>query len=187
MAVITLVTGNPKKLIELHTLAPASLQLVSAAIDLPEIQSMDLREIIIDKAKRAYERIGGPIIVEDVSTGLDHLRGLPGPFFKFFEKELGKRALLEISSMPYPAVTIRCLAAYYDGKTMLIGEGMVHGRVVAPRGENGFGFDFTVIPDGETRTISEMTVAEKNAISHRGKAFQSLLQQLDASLRTLKP
>jgi len=179
MKTITLVTGNANKLRELQALAPSSLQIISRAVDLPEIQSMDVKEVVVDKVHRAYQEINAPVIVEDVSTGLDDLGGLPGSFFKFFEKTLGKRTLLILSQVPEPRVTIHCIAAYYDGSSLLYGEGIIHGRVVEPNGENGFGFDFTVIPDGETRTMAEMTVGEKNAISHRGQAFRSLIGQLN--------
>ena len=178
MRTITLVTGNPNKLRELQALAPLSLQIVSRSIDLAEIQTMDVKEVVTDKVRRAFTAIGSPVIVEDVSTGLDDLHGLPGPFFKFFEQALGKRTLLELSKTPNPAVTIRCVAAYFDGTRMVFGEGTIHGHAVEPRGGNGFGFDFTVVPDGENRTMAEMTMDEKNSISHRGQAFRDLLSRV---------
>ena len=58
-------------------------------------------------------------------------------------------------------------------------EGRITGKVVEPRGENGFGFDPAVVPDGETRTMAEMTPEEKSAISHRGKAFRALIEELN--------
>ena len=66
------------------------------------------------------------------------------------------------------------VAGYFDGKTMLFGEGIVRGTVTAPRGDNGFGFDSTVIPEGESRTVAEMTTEEKNQISHRAQAMRKL-------------
>jgi non-canonical purine NTP pyrophosphatase (RdgB/HAM1 family) len=181
MKTITLVTGNANKLRELQALVPDSLKIIAQSIDLPEIQSLDVREVVEDKVRRAYQAIKAPVIVEDVATGLDGLGGLPGPFFKFFEKTLGKRALLVIAHEPEPKVTIRCVAAFYDGKQMLSGEGIIHGRAVEPRRENGFGFDFTVVPEGETRTMAEMSMEEKNAISHRGQAFRHLIRQIEHS------
>jgi non-canonical purine NTP pyrophosphatase (RdgB/HAM1 family) len=154
------------------------VQFSAHALDLPEIQSLDLHEIVEDKVRRAYDVIQAPVIVEDVSAGLDALQGLPGPFFKFFEKTLGRRTLLLLSKEAQPRVTITCIAAYYDGTTMVFGEGYIKGHAEEPRGTNGFGFDFTVVPDGETRTMAEMTPEEKNAISHRGQAMRNLLAQL---------
>ncbi|MGI0134510.1 MAG: non-canonical purine NTP pyrophosphatase, partial [Candidatus Micrarchaeaceae archaeon] len=101
---ITLITGNPGKLKELQALAPNRLSITSRSLDLPEIQSLDVREVVEDKVRRAYEQIRTPVIVEDVSTGLDGLQGLPGPFFKFFERTLGKRTLLILSKETEPRV-----------------------------------------------------------------------------------
>lgn len=75
-------------------------------------------------------------------------------------------------------ITIHCLAAYYDGQNMLFGEGIIHGTVVEPRGEHGFGFDPVVVPNGQSQTMAEMRLEEKNRISHRGQAFRKLIEQL---------
>ena len=57
-----------------------------------------------------------------------------------------------------------------------VAEGRLNGTVVrAPRGSNGFGYDPMFVPEGETRTTSELTDAEKDAISHRGRALRALV------------
>lgn len=147
-------------------------------LDLTEIQSLDLEEVVKDKLQRAYEQLKAPVIVDDVSAGLDDLEGLPGTFIKFFNQKLGGDALYKLAGQKEAPVTVRCIAAYYDGKTMLLGNGEIHGTVVTPHGSNGFGFDVCIVPDGETRTMAEMTEQEKMQVSHRGHAFRDLLKQL---------
>ena len=62
-----------------------------------------------------------------------------------------------------------------------VSEGTVHGRLVrAPRGTNGFGYDPIFVPDGEERTTAEMSPGEKDAISHRGRAFRALVPAIVA-------
>lgn len=182
MTAIVFVTGNAGKLKELTALAPDDAQITSQKIDLDEIQSLDVREIVEHKLREAYRHVRKPVIVEDVGAGLASLNGLPGPFMKFFVQQLGRDALYQIQKVPNDTVTIRCVAGYYDGQRMLFGEGIVHGHITAPRGGNGFGFDSVVVPDdqldGQQRTFAEMTTEEKNAISHRGQAFRKLLVQL---------
>jgi len=180
---IVFATGNANKLKELIVIAAGSeLEFSHQKIDIDEIQSLDVLEIVEHKLREAYRRIGKPVIVEDVGAGLDSLNGLPGPFMKFFEQRLGPSALYQIQKVPNDKVTIRCVAGFYDGSTMLFGEGIVEGHIVEPRGENGFGFDSIVMPDsqpnGEQRTYAEMTAEEKGAISHRGKALRNLIDQL---------
>jgi len=178
---LTLVTGNPGKLREYVALLPQSSDITfeTYRLNLPEIQSLDLQAIVEDKLKRAYEILSRPVIVEDVSTGVDRKGGLPGPFFKFYEEVRGSRALLEEAGRVGEPVTITCTSGYYDGETLLFGSGVIHGTVCEPRGKNGFGFDPVVIPDGETRTFAEMSTEEKNAISHRSLAVTDLLKQIE--------
>lgn len=67
---------------------------------------------------------------------------------------------------------------YPDGKEVLA-EGYMYGSIIdTPRGERGFGYDPLFVPDGEKRTVAEMTDEEKNAISHRANALKLLLEKL---------
>ena len=175
---ITLVTGNAGKLAEWQRLFSAEFKLETAAIDLDEIQSLDLEAIVEDKAKRAYERLGEPVIVEDVSAGLVKLGGLPGPFVKFFEVQLGAGALLQLAGGPGSPAIVICCVAFYDGKTTITARGEITGTVVALRGEQGFGFDKCFMPDGSNKTFGEMSFAEKDSFSHRARAVKALLTQL---------
>ena len=64
--------------------------------------------------------------------------------------------------------------AFPDGRELVV-RGEVRGSLLfAPRGTGGFGYDPIFVPDGETRTTAEMSPAEKDAISHRGRAFRAL-------------
>lgn len=178
MQTITIVTGNPGKLRELQAMAEGFLDFGVHDLDLAEIQSLDLEEVVKDKLLRAYERLKAPVIVDDVSAGLDELNGLPGTFIKFFNQRLGGDALYKLANRREAPVTVRCVAAYYDGSSMVLGNGEIHGTVVSPRGTNGFGFDVCIVPAGESLTMAEMTETEKMQVSHRGRAFRDLLEQL---------
>ncbi len=180
MKTITLVTGNPGKLKEWQAILPANsdIKFVMQELDLPEIQSMDLQAIVEDKLSRAYDVLKVPVVVDDVSIGLDGMANLPGPFFKFYEKALGPTALLQLAKKPGEAATIICTIGYYDGKQKIYAVGKVHVSVVEPMGGNGFGFDQVVVPEGQTRTFAEMSPAEKNAISHRQMAIKEMLSKL---------
>ncbi len=179
---LTLVTGNPGKLAEWRRIIPAQYELEAVDVNLPEIQSLDSRMVAADKARRAFEIVGKPVIVEDLAAGLDVLNGLPGPFIKFFQAELGKNALFRLAGKE-TAATVSCTVCYYDGTSYIYGEGVVHGHVVQARGKNGFGFDFCVVPHGQTETFAQMTPAQKDAVSHRRLAIDDLLAQLPPQSR----
>ena len=176
---IYLVTGNQHKLQEWQAIMPADITLESVDVDLTEIQSDDAEEIVADKARRAYEVTGRPVVVEDVEAGLEKLGGLPGPFIKFFNKKLGKDALYQLAGKEGEKATVACTVAYYDGKSMIIVRGEVQGTVVAPRGDS-FGFDIVFVPDGETLTYGEMSREKKNSLSHRSKAIKLLIEKLES-------
>ncbi len=81
---LTLVTGNKGKLAEWQRLLPKNIEMTNHDVDLNEIQSLNSEEIVSDKAKRAYKILKTPVVVEDVSVGVEHLCWLPGPFIKIF-------------------------------------------------------------------------------------------------------
>lgn len=177
MQPITLVTGSLYKRQEYQRLLPPELIYVFNDIDLVEIQTFDPIELIADKARRAYEQVGSPVIVEDVGIGLDSLNGLPGPFIKFFNQQLGADALYKIAKEDKRA-TVTCTIGYFDGDKLLIATGEVKGAVVPLRGESEFGFDAAFVPKGQAKTYAQMTDDEKDAISHRALAVKDLLAQL---------
>jgi inosine/xanthosine triphosphate pyrophosphatase family protein len=74
--------------------------------------------------------------------------------------------------------TIYCVAAYYDGKKLLIGRGRVAGKIVPPRVKTGFGFNTVFVPDGYEQTFAEMPPELHDQLSHRGRAIRDLLPQL---------
>lgn len=179
---ITLVTSNKGKLVEWQRLLPPEFKLVAADIDLEEIQSLDMEVIIKDKARRAYEKVGGPVIVEDVSAGLDKLGGLPGPFIKFFEIKMGLDVLFQLAESKGDPATVVAIVAYYDGAKLITARGEVRGTVVSARGEQGFGFDKTFVPAGHHKTYGEMEPEEKDSGSHRSIAVRELATKLRTQL-----
>lgn len=172
------VTGNPNKAAEAQAILPFNIEVQDLGIE--EIQGEgDVHKILSHKLHTAFEKLGVPVIAEDVSAELASLSGMPGPFIKFFEKALGRGALHKLSKVENDRVSITCCMGYYDGKREEIVEGVLEGTVVAPRGENGFGFDFVVVPDGHDRTMAEMEPSEKNALSHRYLALKALAERFD--------
>ncbi len=178
MKTVTIVTGNPSKLLEWKRLFPSNFKLESSNIDLVEIQSLDPIVVARDKAERAFVHLDRPVVVDDISAGLDGLHGLPGPFIKYFEEKLGNGALFHLAGKE-SACTVTAVVAYYDGTQSLVGVGRIHGTVVSPRGKNGFGFDFCFVPDGQDKTYSELSPEQKDKISHRKLAMDDLVRQLE--------
>jgi non-canonical purine NTP pyrophosphatase (RdgB/HAM1 family) len=169
----TLVTGNPSKLAEARRLFPT---LDAEELDLPEIQSLDLHEVLLAKGREAHRRLGHPVIVEETGLDLPALRGFPGPLVKWMLEAIGADGIARLASHEGDTrATARCAMLYTDGDRELIVEGSTSGHLVLPpRGGQGFGWDPVFQPDESEHTYGEMTPEEKDAISHRGRAWRAL-------------
>ncbi|MBI3443521.1 non-canonical purine NTP pyrophosphatase, partial [Candidatus Woesebacteria bacterium] len=110
---LVVVTTNTGKIEEINDILGTNHKI--SAIDLPEIQSLDLDEVISAKAKAAYEKIKKPVLVTDVSLEIKGLNGLPGPFVKFFLKTLGAEGTVRLVK-GNRRTKVTDAVAVYDGK-----------------------------------------------------------------------
>jgi non-canonical purine NTP pyrophosphatase (RdgB/HAM1 family) len=173
------VTSNIGKLREAEAVLGRSLD--HCGLDLPEVQTLDLAEVVRDKARIAYERLGRPVLVEDTALELAGLGGFPGPLVRWLLASVGPAGICRIASCFGDAgATARCLVCAAEGSEEFFGEGVAEGTIAPqPRGEGGFGWDSAFVPsDGGGRTYGEMSEKEKNLISHRRKAFIALREAL---------
>lgn len=175
---ITFVTGNQNKAKEVAAIM-AGVDMEARPVDLPEIQSLDLRVIVEAKARAAYGAVGSPVMVEDVSFEIAALGGFPGPFVKFWNKTVGYERGVEIARLFGDCrATARCGVGFFDGDRRLYTEGVINGSLVPRGGESDFGFDPFFVPDGSDQTYAKMGVERKNATSHRFLAFTAMRKKL---------
>lgn len=173
------ITGNRNKLREAQDILGIEIE-QGTAEHLHEIQTNDIRQLVEHKVTEAWGEFKCPVLVEDSGLIFTAWNGLPGALVKWFEKSVGCEGMLKmLESFEDRRAEAVCLAAVYDGKSIMIGEGRVPGTIAREiRGSQGFGWDVIFIPDGETRTYAEMSPEEKNSRSHRRQAFESLKNQL---------
>ena len=170
---IVVVTSNPNKLREINEILGTNHQVSSLGI--PEIQSLDLDEVITAKAEAAFEIIKKPVLVTDVSLEIEALGGLPGPFVKFFLNTLGAEGTVKLIKGKGTETKVTDAVAIYDGKSLKIFKGTIDGLMARKaRGKQGFGFDVVFIPKGHKKTYAQMSPEEKNKISHRALALKKL-------------
>lgn len=179
LAELVFVTSNAGKLREAE--AVLGVQLDHQGLDLPELQSLDLEEVVRHKARTAFDRLRRPVLVEDTALELAGMRGFPGPLVRFLLDSVGPEGISRLSACFGDAgATARCIAAAADGEETVLGLGAVAGEIAAsPRGGHGFGWDSVFVPQaGDGRTYAEMDGETKNAISHRRLALQDLRRAL---------
>lgn len=176
---LVFVTSNLGKLREAEAVLGQSLD--HRGLDLPELQTLDLGEVVRDKARSAWKHLHRPVLVEDTSLELAGLGGFPGPLIRWLLVSVGPEGICKISdSFDNRRATARCLICATDGSVEVFGEGVVEGTIApSPRGAGGFGWDSSFIPaGGGGRSYGEMSEEEKNLISHRHKALVALRNAL---------
>ncbi|GAB7048110.1 RdgB/HAM1 family non-canonical purine NTP pyrophosphatase [Catenuloplanes indicus] len=201
MTKLLLATRNAKKLTELQSILDAALgasrvQLVGldSVPEYPEVPESGLTfgENALIKAREGVRHTGLPTVADDSGLTVDALSGMPGVFSARWSGRHGDdRAntdlvLAQIGDVPeqHRGAAFVCAAALVlpGGKEHLV-DGRMTGRLLrAPRGEGGFGYDPVFIADGQQKTNAELTPEEKNAISHRGKAFRALAKVIAKEL-----
>ncbi|MFI2611397.1 RdgB/HAM1 family non-canonical purine NTP pyrophosphatase [Kitasatospora sp. NPDC018619] len=188
---LILATRNQHKVTELRAiLADAGLDVELIGADAyPEIPDVPetgvtFAENALLKAHALARATGLPAVADDSGLCVDVLNGAPGIFSARWSGRHGDdRANLDLLlaqlsdiAEPHRGAHFFCAAALAlpDGTERVV-EGRLLGTLrTAPAGDGGFGYDPVLQPLGETRTCAELTAEEKNAISHRGKAFRAL-------------
>ena len=176
---LILVSSNPRKGIEAERILGQSLLRVS--LSLPEIQAGTVEEITRYKLETARSKGYARLIVEDVSLGFDELGNFPGPYVRWLLEAAGGTGLAAIAyALNNRAAKAQCCVGYWDGKQVRLFVGETAGEIlVKPRGERVFGWDAWFQPAGSNKTFAEMTDDEKDAVSHRGRAYRKLAEHLE--------
>jgi inosine triphosphate pyrophosphatase len=152
-------------------------------LDLPEIQSLDLKEIVEHKVRAAYELVQAPVLVEDVALEFDSLGGLPGPFIKFFVAQVPLERLSRMVDGAVRTATARCVFGYCDGVETVFFEGQMRGQIAeSPQGEGGFGWDKIFIPEGYSVTRAALSAADDEKTYCTIKPFAALKAFLESKV-----
>ena len=211
MTRLVLATQNEHKVHELRQILTElvdgiGLEVVGAS-DLPGAPDVVESEVTFEgnarlKAVAVAKATGLPSVADDSGLAVDVLGGSPGVFSARWsgthsgvdapraDRDRANLSLLleQIGDVPdeHRAASFVCAAvlALPDGSVESV-EGRVTGTIRrAPVGESGFGYDPIFVPDGDSRSMAQYSDQEKNAISHRGRAFRAMIPILRERLTT---
>lgn len=156
---VVFITGNQKKADYFAELIGYPIDHVK--VDLDEIQSLDLKEVVKHKLQQAYAAVNRPVLVEDVGLEFTALGQLPGTFIKWFQEELSHEEICHLIDGKDRTATARCVFGYFDGTTETYFEGSMKGEVPErPSGSGGYGWDPIFIPEGYSVTRAELSVGD---------------------------
>jgi len=197
---LVLATANEGKLAELNRILAADhvevellgLGRFPGAPDVAETEATFAGNALL-KAHSIAAFTGLPSVSDDSGLCCDALNGMPGVLSARWSGRHGDDAanlrllLAQLSDVPDDrrgAQFVCAAALVLPSGQQQVSEGTLSGRLIRePRGAGGFGYDPIFVPDGDHRTTAEMSGEEKDAISHRGRAFRALAPAIAAALR----
>ena len=184
------VTSNPNKAREAGEILGVELR--SIALDLPELQDLDVAQVAAVKAAAAREALGAPdspILVEDSGLVVEAWNGLPGALTKWFLASVGNEGILRMlqGEEDRSARAACALAIVFADASTRVFLGEVGGTIPPePRGSGGFGWDPIFVPEGYSETYAELG-PRKHEDSHRARALRAAREALRAGLEASPP
>ncbi|KAF2077624.1 hypothetical protein CYY_001087 [Polysphondylium violaceum] len=178
---IVFVTGNPKKLEETLAILGNTFPIESKKVDLPELQGDSPGDISREKCRIAAKEVNGPVLIEDTCLCFNAMKGLPGPYIKWFLDRLQPEGLHKmLEPWEDKSAYALCNFAYSEGPDHepIVFEGRTEGIIVSPRGPRNFGWDPVFQPDGFEQTYAEMDKSIKHTISHRTRSLAKVKEFL---------
>ncbi|GAA2434783.1 RdgB/HAM1 family non-canonical purine NTP pyrophosphatase [Actinomadura vinacea] len=206
MTTIVLASRNNAKIAELERILNGlgvEVTGLAAFPDAPEVPETELtfEGNALLKARAIAACTGLPAVADDSGLCVDALNGMPGVLSARWSGRFGSAApdkdranldlvldqLADVGDEHRGAHFVCAAALVVPGGAEHVVEGRMRGHVIrAPRGAGGFGYDPIFVPEDDTRTNAELTAAEKDAISHRGRAFRALAALLPDALATAR-
>lgn len=192
---VVLATTNAKKLDELRRLLAEAVPDVrllglADAVTYPEPAETErtFEGNAVLKARACLAATGLASMADDSGLAVDVLNGMPGVRSARWagpgatdadNNELLLRQLFDVPDDRRRATFVCAMALVLPGGVYHVRRGLMSGRLVSePRGHNGFGYDPLFVPDGSTATAGELSPADKDALSHRGKAVRAMVSVL---------
>jgi len=179
---IRFVSSNPYKREEFVTLLEdRGYEILTSPLKVYELQTDNTDMLVDDKAIKAFQVIGRPLVIEHTGLSIEKLKGLPGGLTQMFWDTLEADQFARLFGTPPANKAIASTTIVYcDGRKMHKFTGEISGQIVEePRGDRYFQWDTVFVPEGETQTFAEMG-NRKNEISMRRKAVYSFVDWLES-------
>ncbi len=180
---IAFVTTNEGKFREVSAkLLDAGVRIVREDRSYPEIQTDRLEKVVRFAATILDDQVRGDYLIDDSGLFLDALGGFPGVYSAYVYKRLGCAGILTLlDGVGDRGAAFQTVFLLRRGGDHEVFHGETRGTIAdRERGAGGFGFDPIFVPEGASKTFAEMSLSEKNTISHRARAVDALVAHLRA-------
>ncbi len=187
---LIMVTHNKGKFKEASKIAGEfgiELEMPSGGEGKFEIQADTLLEVSAYSARYAFDKLKRPLIVDDSGLFIEALKGFPGVYSAYVLPTLGNDGILRLmDGIQNREAYFECCVSYCDSSEIKSFSERIDGKILnMKKGQDGFGFDPIFSAEGfNVTSMAEMALDQKNAISHRGKAFRSFFRWYSEKNRT---
>jgi len=183
---ILFATSNKNKLKEIQSLLPSFIKLLSLedidlSEDIPE-NSLTIEGNAKQKTDYIIKHFGVDCFADDTGLEVEALNGSPGVHSARYagngrnDKDNRDLLLKKLEGIKDRSARFKTVISLYYNKQQYLFEGIINGSIaIEETGDKGFGYDSIFIPENETRTFAEMSLGEKNKISHRARAFSKMI------------
>ena len=189
---VVIATHNRDKMKEIQGVISDLGWEVISLYDFPKIEEIEengktLEENALIKAREVFKKTGIATISDDTGLEVEALEGAPGVYTARYAGEdcsysdNVKKLLKDMNKIPMPnrGAKFKTVMVFKDKNKELIVEGIVKGKISREsKGDDGFGYDPIFYVTEYDKTFAEMTMSEKNKISHRGNAFNHLIDSI---------
>ncbi len=174
---VVLLTSNHQKAHEIaEALKPYGIQVVAKNIEVDEIQSTEIAAVVRDKVEKAYAKVKRPVIVDDTGIFFVGYKSFPGVLSRYAFMTLGFKGLFRLIQPGQRAYFCSYIALKTSAHAKpILFKGVCKGRLIRElRGQRKrkMPYDNIFIPDGDTKTFSQLGVAGKQQYDHRSKAVR---------------
>jgi len=195
MVRMILATRNADKAAEIREILRLPRTGLACLLDFPEIPEIEetgltLEDNALIKARESHRLTGLPSLADDTGLEVEALKGAPGVFSSRFAgpgatyADNVRKLLRVMEGIPGAGrrARFRCVVALKAGEREEWVEGTLDGEILSEaRGSGGFGYDPVFFIPSAGKTLAEMTIEEKNVVSHRGVAFRRMAERLAGS------
>ena len=177
---LKVITSNPGKVAEYQkAFDELGIEMEHYRLPYDEVQTSDLEEVVNKGMDEIISKGVRNFIVDDTGLFIDSLKGFPGVWSAYAQKTIGNKGILKLmDGVEDRGAEFRCcIGCDIEGERIVV-VGVCRGYITeSEKGTDGFGFDPIFSPDGKL-TFAEMSIEDKNLISHRGNAVRLLIQRL---------
>lgn len=163
-----------------------SVKLVQSALDLPEIQSLDLQEVALKKARDAWEKIKRPLIVDDAGLYLEKYPLFPGPLTKFVHQSIGMQGILHVAGENRKGVFRNCLVYMKSPDEYYMYEGMTQGEFIMLDhidANKPLHCIDVLIPEGFDKTFAQLVAESQDEFQYHYR-YRALKKCVEAGVLT---